>query len=36
MPYGKGPAGLTATNRYSMKATFYAAELLDCRRKVEG
>jgi hypothetical protein len=29
--------GITATNhRYAMKATFYAAELLDFIRKVEG
>ena len=28
--------GIAATNRYSMKATFYAAELLDFIRKVEG
>jgi hypothetical protein len=28
--------GIAATNRYAMKATFYAAELLDFIRKVEG
>ena len=28
--------GIAATNRYSMKATFYAAELLDFMRKAEG
>jgi hypothetical protein len=28
--------GIAATNRYSMKATVYAAELLDFISKVEG
>ena len=28
--------GIAATNRYAMKATFYAAELLDFIRKMRG
>jgi hypothetical protein len=28
--------GIAATNRYSMKATFYAAQLLDFINEVEG